>query len=87
MLQVQSTSDPAVLLTPPLIGTPTITYTTAEGHSGSAEFVPDSSYQLVDTFRNDVYTFTVIVTNAAGATSQVSADVTGEKHYTMHAQT
>ncbi len=76
LLQVQNTSDSAVLLTPPPINT-TIPYTTAGGRSGSAEFVTDSSYQLTNTTQNDVYTFTVIVTNAAGTTSQVSA-VTGE---------
>ncbi len=77
-MQVQNTSDPALLLTPPLIETPTITFTTAEGRSGGAEFVPNSSYELTNTTQNDVYTFTVIVTNTAGVTSQVSADVTGE---------
>ncbi len=81
MLQVLSTSDPAVPLTPSLISTPTITYTTAGGRSGSAEFDPDSSYQLTDPVKNNMYTFTVTVTNAAGATSGVSAGVTGEKHF------
>ncbi len=75
--QVQSSSDPAVQLTPPLNAVPTITYTSAEGLSGSAMFVPDSSYQLTDTVENDAYTFTVTVTNAAGSSSAISAEIEG----------
>ncbi len=77
--QVQSSSDPAVQLTPPLSGTPSITYTSAGGLSGSAVFVPDSSYQLTNTVdnENDVYTFTVTVTNAAGSSS-VLFDIRGK---------
>ncbi len=44
-MQVQTSFDPAVQLTPPPIGTPIITYTSAE-RNDSAVFVPDSSYQL-----------------------------------------
>ena len=76
--QVQSSSDPAVQLTPPISGTPTITYTSAGGLSGSAMFVPDSSYQLTDTVENDVYTFTVSVSNAAGLSSSVLSDIRGK---------
>ncbi len=76
--QVLSSSDPAVQLTPPLNAVPTITYTSAEGLSGSAVFVPDSSYQLTDTVENDVYTFTVTVTNAAGLSSTVLSDIRGK---------
>ncbi len=74
--QVQSSNDSTVRLTPPPIGTPTITFTSsARGLSGSAVFVPDSSYQLTDTVENDVYTFTVTGTNVAGSSSQVSEGV------------
>ncbi len=67
---------PTVQLTPPPIGTPTITFTSSTGGlSGSAVFVPDSSYQLTDTVENDVYTFTVTVTNAANSSSEVSEGV------------
>ncbi len=76
--QVQSSSDPAVQLTPPISGTPTITYTSAGGLSGSAMFVHDSSYQLTDTVENDVYTFTVSVSNAAGLSSSVLSDIRGK---------
>ena len=76
-MQVQTSFDPAVQLTPPPIGTPIITYTSA-GRNDSAVFVPDSSYQLTDTVENDVYTFTVTVTNAAGPSSQVSEGVVGK---------
>ncbi len=69
--QAQSSSDSAVQLTPPLSGTPTIIYTSAGGLNGSAVFVPDSSYQLSDTVENDVYTFTVTVTNVAGGSSSI----------------
>ena len=75
--QVQSSSDPAVQLTSPRIGTPSITYT-SPGRSGNAEFVPDSSYQLTDTVENDVYTFTVTVTNAANSSREVSEGVVGK---------
>ena len=78
-LQVRSSFDPAVQLTPPPIGTPTITFTSSPRNlSGNAVFVPDSSYQLTDTVENDVYTFTVTVTNAAGSSSEVSERVTGK---------
>ncbi len=70
-MQVQTSFDPAVQLTPPPIDTPTITYT-SPGRNDSAVFIPDSSYQLMDTVENDVYTFTVTVTNAAGSSSEVS---------------
>ena len=42
-------------------------------------FVLDSSYQLTDTVENDVYTFTVTVTNAAGLklSSTVLSDIRG----------
>ena len=77
--QAQSSSDSAVQLTPPLSGTPTITYTSAGGISGSAAvFVPDSSYQLTDTVENDVYTFTMTVTNVAGGSSSVLPDFRGK---------
>ncbi len=77
--QVPSSFDPAVQLVPSQIGTPTITFTfSARGHSGSAVFVPDSSYQLTDTVENDVYTFTVTVTNAAGSSSEISKRVVGK---------
>ncbi len=76
--QVQSSSDPAVQLTPPISGTPSITYTSAGGLSGSVVFVPDSSYQLTDTVENDVYTFTVSVSNAAGLSSSVLSDIRGK---------
>ncbi|XP_064397532.1 uncharacterized protein LOC135344285 isoform X2 [Halichondria panicea] len=69
---VQSSSNPAAQLTPPLNTQPTITYTSAGGLSGSAVFVPDLSYQLTDTVENDVYTFTVNVTNVAGTSREVS---------------
>ncbi|XP_064397626.1 uncharacterized protein LOC135344348 isoform X2 [Halichondria panicea] len=73
---VQSSNNSAVQLAPPPIGTPTITFTSsARGLSGSAVFVPDSSYQLTDTVENDVFTFTVTVTNAAGSSSEMSAAV------------
>ena len=75
--QVQS-SDPAVQLTPPRSDTSFIAYTSARGRNGSAVFVPDSSYQLTDTVENDVYTFTVTVTNAAGSSSQVSEGFVGK---------
>ncbi len=67
IIQLQNSSDSAVQLTPPLFHPPTITYTTTSTLSGNAVFVPDSSYQLTDTDENDVYTFTVIVTNIEGA--------------------
>ncbi len=76
--QVQSSSDALVQLTPPPVGVPTIIFTSASGCSGSALFVPDSSYQLMDTVENDVYTFTVTVTNAAGSSSEVSDGVAGK---------
>ncbi len=57
---------------------PSITYTSARGHSGSVMFVPDSSYQLSDTVENDVYTFTVTVTNAANSSREVSEGVVGK---------
>ena len=77
--QVQSSNNPTVQLTPPPIGTPTITFTSSPGNlSGNAVFVPDSSYQLTDTVENDVYTFTVTVTNVAGSSSEVSAVVEGK---------
>ena len=77
--QVQSSNNSAVQLAPPPIGTPTITFTSsARGLSGSAVFVPDSSYQLTDTVENDVFTFTVTVTNAAGSSSEMSAAVEGK---------
>ncbi len=76
--QVQSSSDPAVQLTSPRIGTPSITYTSARSND-SAVFVPDSSYQLTDTVENDVYTFTVTVTNAANSSSEVSEGVVGKR--------
>ncbi len=76
--QVQSSSDPAVQLTPPLNAVPTITYTSAGGLSGSAVFVPDSSYQLTDTVENDVYTFTVSVTNEDGPNSSMLSDFRGK---------
>ena len=77
--QVQSSFDPTVQLTPPPIDTPTITFTSSPGNlSGNAVFVPDSSYQLTDTVENDVYTFTVTVTNVAGSSSEVSAVVEGK---------
>ncbi len=41
-------------------------------------FVPDSSYQLSDTVENDVYTFTVTVTNAAGSSREISERVVGK---------
>ncbi len=41
-------------------------------------FVPDSSYQLTDTVKNDVYTFTVTVTNAAGSSREISERVVGK---------
>ncbi len=76
--QVQSSSGLAIQLTPPQIGAPIITFTSSAGSfSGSAVFVPDSSYQLTDTVENAVYTFTVTVTNAAGPTSEVSEGVDG----------
>ena len=75
--QVQTSFDPAVQLTPPPIGTPIITYTSA-GRNDSAVFVPDSSYQLTDTVENDVYIFTVTVTNAAGSSSEVSEGFFGK---------
>ncbi len=65
-------------MTPPRNGTPTITYTSTGGRGGSARFVPDSSYQLTDTVENDVYTFTVIVTNVAGSSSEISVRVVGK---------
>ena len=67
-------------MTLPLNAEPTITYTSesAGGISGSAVFVPDSSYQLTDTVKNYVYTFTVTVTNAAGSSSEVSEGVDGK---------
>ncbi len=78
-MQAQSSFDPAVQLTPPPIGTPTITFTSsARGLSGNAVFVPDSSYQLTDTVENDVYTFTVTVTNAANSSSEISEGVVGK---------
>ena len=76
--QVQSSSDALVQLAPPPIGIPTIIFTSAGGCSGSAVAVPDSSYQLMDTVENDVYTFTVTVTNAAGSSSEVSDGVAGK---------
>ncbi len=75
--QVLSSSDPTVQLTPPLNATPTITYTSLGDLSGSAVAVSDSSYQLTDTVENDVYTFTVTVTNAAGSSSATSAEIEG----------
>ncbi len=76
---IQSSSDPANQLIPPPIGTPTITFTSSPGNlSGNAVFVPDSSYQLTDTVENDVYTFTVTVTNAAGPSSEISAEIEGK---------
>ena len=75
--QVQDSNNPTVQLTPPLNAEPTVTYT-SEGLSGNAVFVPDSSYQLTDTVENDVYTFTVTVTNAAGPSSTVSEKVVGK---------
>ena len=79
-LQVQRSSDSAVQLTPPLIDTPNITFTSAGGRSGNAEFVPDSSYMyhLANTVENDVYTFTVTVMNAANSSSEVSAEIMGK---------
>ncbi len=66
--QVQSSNNPTVQLAPPPIGTPTIPFTSsARGLSGNAVFVPDSSYQFTDTVENDVYTFTVTVTNEANS--------------------
>ncbi len=76
--QVQSSSDLTVQLTPPLNAVPTITYTSLGDLSGSAVAVSDSSYQLTDTVENDVYTFTVNVTNAAGSSSEVSDGVAGK---------
>ncbi len=78
--QVQSSNNPTVQLTPPLNAEPTVTYTSesARGLSGSAAFVPDSSYQLMNTDENNVYTFTVTVTNAAGPSSTVSEKVVGK---------
>ncbi len=76
--QVKSSSDTLVQLAPPPIGVPTIIFTSAGGCSGSALFVPDSSYQLTDTVENDVYTFTVTVTNAAGPSSETSDRVVGK---------
>ena len=80
-MQVQTSFDPAVQLTPPPIDTPIITYTLA-GRNDSAVFVPDSSYMYqlsgMNTVENDVYTFTVTVTNAAGPSSQVSEGVVGK---------
>ncbi len=77
--QVQSSSDPDVQLTPPLNAVPSITYTSARGLSDSnAVFVPDSSYQLTDTVENDVYTFTVTVTNAANSSREISEGVVGK---------
>ncbi len=77
LIQAQSSNDVAFQLDPPPINT-TITYTSASGHTGNAVFVPDSSYQLMDTVENDVYTFTVTVTNAAGPSSEVSAKIEGK---------
>ena len=77
--QVRRSSNSAVQLTPPLIDTPNITFTSAGGRSGNAEFVTDSSYQLTDTVENDVYTFTVTVMNAANSSSEeVSAEIVGK---------
>ncbi len=78
--QVQRSSDSAVQLTPPLIDTPNITFTSADGRSGNAEFVTDSSYMyhLANTVENDVYTFTVTVMNAANSSSEVSAEIVGK---------
>ena len=76
--QIQSSSDSTVQLTPPLIGTPTITYTSAGGLSGSAVFITDSSYQLTDAVKNDVYTFTVSVSNVAGGSTSVLPDSRGK---------
>ncbi len=78
-MQVQSSNDPAVQLTPPLNVEPTITFTSSTGGlSRSAVFVPDSSYQLNRTVENDVYTFKVTVTNAAGPNSYVLPDLHGK---------
>ena len=77
--QVQSSNNPTVQLTPPPIGKPTITFTSsAGGLSGNAVYIPDSSYQLTDTVENDVYTFTVTVTNAAGPSREISERVVGK---------
>ncbi len=76
--QVLRSNDTSVQLTPPVNAEPTITYTSARGLSGNAVFVPDSSYQLTDTVENDVYTFTVTVTNAAGSSSEISAEIEGK---------
>ncbi len=78
---MQSSSNPAAQLTPPLNTQPTITYTSAGGLSGSAVFVPDLSYQLTDTVENDVYTFTVNVTNVAGTSREVSEGFFGKLKY------
>ena len=78
--QVLITNDSAIPLTPPPIGPPTITYTTAGGRSGNAEFISDSSYQLTDPVENDVYTFNVTVTNVAGSTSVISEEIRGIDH-------
>ena len=70
-------------LTPPLIDTPLITYTTVQGRSGNAELEsdPDPLYRLTNTIENDVYTFNVTATNAAGSTSEISNTVAGKNSF------
>ncbi len=76
-VQAQESIGSAIPLTPPLTVEPTITYTTASGRNGSAQFVSDS-YELTDPVENDVYTFNVTVTNVAGSTSVISEAISGE---------
>ena len=68
--QAQTTTDPNTPLVPPPTATPTISYSSTGGRSGNTS--SDSPYLLTDTVRNDMYTFTVTVTNVAGASSKIS---------------
>ena len=80
--QTQTSTEFSVPLNPPPIATPTISYSSTGGRSGSTS--SDSPYVLTDTVRNDIYTFTVSVTNVAGVSSALSNEVTSKLFGNLH---